>query len=172
MKKIKGKGVASHELLREVCKPQGIKHVAAGIGRSHSLVSKWTEPTGENASGTVNPLEYIARLWLVTGDRRLAHWVCEQCGGYFVPNPPAQPLTGTELLPATSGVMQELGLLQAVVAEAVKDCQVSLAEAVELRQKWEVLKSDMEAYLRAGEGNHFNPLPARATVKATMEARN
>ena len=159
----------SRELFRGFFKDTSPKEIAAEVGLSVSQVERWARP-GEGYR--TNPADRMVQVMRMDRNQQLIRWLCQQADGTFVPNPPAQPLTGTELLPATSGVMQELGLLQAVVAEAVKDCQVSPAEAVELRQKWEVLKSDMEAYLRAGEENRFNPLPARAAVKATMEARN
>ena len=166
------KGKASHELLRELFYKPQVKNVAPKLGRSRVLIYKWTQPAGGDNSGRKNPLDWVVELMELTDDRRLIQWLCEQADGYFVPNPTAQPLAGAELLPATSGVMQKLGLLQAVVAEAIQDCQVSRTEAMELRQNWEVLKSDMESYLRECEENRFSAIPAPAAIKAMMDVRN
>src|ERR1043166_1923293 len=80
----------SNELLRQVCKKKGFKNVASESGLALSCIYKWCEPDGSKASGALNPLERVALLLQITKDPRLAQWVCECAGGYFVPNPPVK----------------------------------------------------------------------------------
>jgi hypothetical protein len=144
-------------LLRELFAPQGVKQIASRLGRSRWLVHKWTQPAGVTASGTRNPLDALTLLMDCTDPRRLAQWVCERAGGYFVSNPQSQPGRQPALLLATGKVIAEMGLLQSALGDAVKDCRVTRTEAAEMRHQWETLKADMEGYVKECEGNVFCP---------------
>src|SRR5258708_9547808 len=82
----------SHELLKEVLKKTSAKLIAAEMGLSLSLIYKWAEPPDEGAaSGASNPLDRIEQLLRVTGDTRIAQWVCELAGGFFITHPKVEP---------------------------------------------------------------------------------
>lgn len=149
----------SDEVLRAFFKKHGVKHLADALDLSEPFLYKWCQPDGGKATGGWNPLEGITAITQASGDVSLVQWLCQQCGGYFAPNPTAQPGMPPDLLPATGNVMREMGALQLSVAVAVLDHRVSRAEAAEIRQRWEDLKTTTEAYVRQCEGNVFGPEP-------------
>jgi hypothetical protein len=159
-----GKGVfmKANEVLRAFFKKHGVKRIADALGLSESFLYKWCQPDGGKATGGWNPLERIVALALATGDVALVQWLCQQVGGYFVRNPKGKLACQAELLPATGSVMQLIAHLQAELAEAVKDCRVTRAEAAEIRKGWEALKSNMEGFVQGCENNAFPPAIATA----------
>lgn len=76
----------SYELLRAVFKKVGCKNVARELNRSETLIHKWLRGR-DGKSEAINPLDNIAELIRITGDRLLPQWVCQQAGGIFVLNP-------------------------------------------------------------------------------------
>src|SRR5688572_24694361 len=80
----------SHEVLREVLKKTSAKQIAADMGLSLSLIYKWAEPPSDlTGSGAHNPLDRVDQLLKITQDTRIAQWVCERAGGFFIANPDA-----------------------------------------------------------------------------------
>ncbi|AHF89331.1 hypothetical protein OpiT1DRAFT_00549 [Opitutaceae bacterium TAV1] len=148
----------AHEVLKEVLKHTSAKQVAADLGVSLSLVYKWAEvPAGASAgSGSFSPLERVGQLIRSTGDVRIARWVCQQAGGFFIQNAERRPVP--ELLaPATSGIVQEFADMLALIAAASADQKVTPEEAASIRKRWEQLKSATEGYVRAAETGTFHP---------------
>jgi len=97
----------SHELLKDLLKKTSAKQVCADMGLSLSLIYKWAEPPGEDAgSGTVNPLDRVHQLLKSTGDKRIAQWIAERAGGFFIVNPSARR-SAEELIPATNQIVQQ-----------------------------------------------------------------
>jgi hypothetical protein len=149
----------SHELLREVFQKSSAKHLAAELGLSLSMIYKWAEPPDSSSgSGTVNPLDRIETLLRCSGDARIVQWVCQRAGGFFIKNPkPANPQPDS-LLPATNEIVQEFADLLAVIAKAVADNQIIPEEAVDIRGRWEELKSVTEGFVQCCEQGNFRPL--------------
>ena len=148
----------SHELLKEVLKKTSAKKIAADLGLSLSLVYKWAEVPAEDAgSGTINPLDRIEQLLASTGDRRVAQWVCERAGGFFIANAPAKPHPGS-LIPVTHEIVREFADLLSVIAAASADSQVTADEARQLRRRWEDLKTVAEGFIHAAEQGNFGVL--------------
>ena len=78
----------SHELLKDVLQQISAKQISAEMGLSLSLIYKWAErPEDESGSGAGSPLDRVGELIRLTGDARVAQWVCEQAGGFFIRNP-------------------------------------------------------------------------------------
>jgi hypothetical protein len=154
----------SHELLRAVLQKTSAKQVASEMGLSLSLVYKWSEPPAEG-SGAANPLDRIEQLLRVTGDRRLAHWVCERAGGFFIANP---RLTShaVQLIPATNAIVQEFADMLAAIAAASTDNAITKVEAEDIRARWEELKSVTEEFVRCGEAGNFGPVQERLAARA------
>lgn len=141
----------SHELLKEVLKRTSAKQIAADMGLSLSLIYKWAEPPGDSSgSGASNPLDRIEQVLKASGDVRIAQWVCERAGGFFIPNPPARA-SGQALMPATNEIVNDFAQLLAVIASASADQQVTAAEAKAIRARWEDLKSATEGFVQAAE---------------------
>jgi len=145
----------SHELLREVYETASPKQIAAELGLSLSLIYKWAEPTTESGSGAANPLDRIAALIHATRDRRIAQWVCERAGGFYIRNPHAPGAQPHFFVPATNQIVQEFADLLAVIATAASDNQVSPKEASQIRARWEELKSVTEGFVRCCEDGDF-----------------
>jgi transposase len=148
----------SHELLKEVLKQTSAKQIAADLGLSLSLVYKWTEAPAQDAgSGASNPLDRIDQLLKSTGDKRIAQWVCERAGGFFIANPQAAPQPQS-LIPVTNEIVREFADLLTVIASASADSKVTQVEAKQIRRRWEDLKSVAEGFIHAAEQGNFSEL--------------
>jgi hypothetical protein len=146
----------SHELLKDVLQKVSAKQISAEMGLSLSLVYKWAEPAAEG-SGAASPLDRIEQLLKLTGDRRLAQWVCERAGGFFIANPKANP-QAVHLIPATNTIVQEFADMLAVIAAAATDDTITPREAKDIRGRWEELKSVTEGFVRCCEAGNFGPV--------------
>lgn len=146
----------SHELLKEVLKKTSAKQIAAEMGLSLSLIYKWAEPpTDDSGSGANNPLDRIDQLLRISADRRIAQWVCQRAGGFFIANPPGKAQTYS-LIPATNDIVQEFADMLQVIAMAGADQQITKEEAKAIRQRWEELKSVTEGFVYASETGDFS----------------
>lgn len=146
----------SHELLRDIFQKTSAKQVADDLGLSTSMIYKWAEPG--DTSGTTNPLDRLEALLRSTGDKRLAQWLCQRAGGFFVRNPKSDQPHPEFLIPATNEIVQEFADLLAVVASAASDNQVSASEAKTIRARWEELKTVTESFVTCCEKGNFQPL--------------
>lgn len=148
----------SHELLKEVLKKTSAKQVAAEMGLSLSLIYKWAEPPlEETGSGANNPLDRIEQLLRITRDERIAQWVCELAGGFFISNPKVKP-GAQQLIPSTNNIVQEFADMLGVIAVAAADSQITKEEAKAIRRRWEDLKSVTEGFVRHCELGDFDAL--------------
>jgi transposase len=149
----------SHEVLKEVLKQTSAKQIAADMGLSLSLIYKWTEaPADDAGSGASNPLDRIDQLLKSTKDRRIAQWVCERAGGFYISNPAHQKAHGLSLIPVTNEIVQEFADMLAVIASSSADSKVTQDEAKQIRRRWEELKSVTEGFVRAAELGNFDEL--------------
>jgi transcriptional regulator with XRE-family HTH domain len=146
----------SHELVKEVLQKISAKQVAGEMGLSLSLIYKWAEPAAEG-SGAANPLDRVEQLLKLSGDRRLAKWVCERAGGFFIANPKANP-QAVHLIPATNSIVEEFADMLAVIARAATDNTITREEARDIRGRWEELKSVTEGFVRCCEAGNFAPV--------------
>lgn len=145
----------SHELLKEVLKKTSAKLIAAEMGLSLSLIYKWAEPPDDGAgSGAHNPLDRIEQLLRITGDTRIAQWVCELAGGFFITNPKVKP-DARQLIPSTNSIVQEFADMLGAIAVAASDNAISKDEARAIRRRWEDLKSVTEGFVHNSEMGNF-----------------
>jgi hypothetical protein len=149
----------SHEVLKEVLKQTSAKQIAADMGLSLSLIYKWTEsPSADAGSGASNPLDRIDQLLKSTGDRRIAQWVCERAGGFYIANPDHQKAHDYPLIPLTNAIVQDFADMLAVIATAASDSTITADEAKQIRRRWEDLKSVTEGFVCAAEAGNFTAL--------------
>ncbi|RME40221.1 MAG: hypothetical protein D6788_03800 [Planctomycetota bacterium] len=150
----------SHEVLKQAADTIGVKALAADLHLSPALVYKWCQPwdpDDPDAGGARNPLDRLAQILRATGDRRIVSWICEQAGGFFVPNPPehAQSIS-TELLRNTQQLVNDFSRMLAAVTQSVEDDgRIEPAEAERIRRAWELLKQTAEAFTIACERGLF-----------------
>ncbi len=163
----------SHEVLREVFKKTSAKQIAADLGLSLSLIYKWTEPPAEDAgSGSNNPLDRVGQLVKSTHDPRIAQWVAEQSGGFYIRNPANLTHPG-QLIPLTNDIVQEFADMLATIASSAADNKITAEEAKRIRARWEELKSVTESFVRACESGNFGEVERAAALKNTKaEIRN
>jgi hypothetical protein len=163
----------SYELLREVFNNSNVKQISSELGLSLSMIYKWAEPPMEGAgSGTTNPLDRIAALLRCTQDVRIAQWISEQSGGFFIRNPQRPRPHPHYLIPATNEIIQEFADLLAVVAAAASDNQITTRESEGIRARWEELKSVTEEFVRCCEAGDFKPLQKTPpTLTSTAQSR-
>lgn len=156
----------SYEVLRDSVGGLGVKSVAADMGLSTSLIYKWCQPSGsENASGTENPLDRLARIYELTHDTGPVRWLCQQANGYYVPNTPPEEVDAIPLLHMTRRIVREFSDLLDVLTESIEnDGLIDQDESAKIRLEWEKLKSSAESFVTACEkGLYENPgagLPA------------
>lgn len=155
----------SHELLREVFQQCSPKQVSAELGLSLSMIYKWAEPAdASTGSGSTNPLDRIEALLRCTNDRRLAQWICQRAGGFFILNPKTNKPHPSFLVPATNEIVQEFADLLAVVAAAAADNQITDKEARDIRARWEELKTVTESFVACCEEGNFRPLKEKPPI--------
>jgi hypothetical protein len=162
----------SHELLKEVLKKTSAKQIAADMGLSLSLIYKWAEPPqDETGSGANNPLDRIEQLLRITEDARIAQWVCERAGGFYITNPKAKPHP-YQLIPFTNNIVQEFADMLGVIAVAASDNTITREEAKAIRRRWEDLKSVTEGFVHSCEEGNFGALQAGITKSDSVRARD
>lgn len=149
----------SHEVLREVLKQTSAKQIAADMALSLSLIYKWAEPPADDSgSGANNPLDRIGQLIRSTKDPRIAQWVCEQAGGFYIRNPQSLQHSG-QLIPLTNDIVQDFADMLATIAQAAGDNTITKTEAKTIRRRWEDLKSVTERFVHAAESGNFGEIP-------------
>jgi hypothetical protein len=151
----------SHEVLRSTVKELGVKSVASELGLSTSLIYKWCEPSeGDNATGADNPLDRIAKLCAVTGNKDPVVWLCQQADGILVENPEVEKQGEVEVLSATQTILQEFSeLLEAVTDSVNNDSRVDCEESKRIRTEWEALKRAGEQFVVACEMGVYGEKP-------------
>lgn len=150
----------SHELLKTLLKETSAKQICSDMGLSLSLIYKWAEPPGDHAgSGSSNPLDRVKQLLESTRDDRIARWVAQQAGGFYISNPAALR-ESEELVPATNDIVQQFANMLGVISAAASDQQITEAEARSIRAQWEGLKSVTEGFVQAAEAGNFIGLKA------------
>ena len=154
----------SHELLKELLQKISAKQVSSELGLSLSLIYKWAEPAAEG-SGASNPLDRLEQLLKLSGDRRLAQWVCERAGGFFIANPKTNP-QAVHLIPATNMIVEEFADMLAAIARAATDNTITKEEANDIRGRWEELKSVTEGFVRCCEAGNFGPVHQHLASRA------
>ena len=141
--------------MRDVLKKTSAKQIAAEMGLSLSLIYKWAEPPeDESGSGTGSPLDRVGQLLRVTGDARVAQWVCEQSGGFFIRNPQNLPRSQA-LIPITNDIVHEFADMLATIATSSGDSVITKDEAKNIRRRWEELKTVTEGFVAACESGNF-----------------
>ena len=147
----------SHEILKDTINKVGAKSVAKDLRLSPSLIYKWCEPcSGDEASGSENPLDRVLALVKATKDPAPVNWLCQHLGGFYVPNTPDQKACREPILVATQRLLQEFtDVLQAVSLSLSNDSRIDEQEAVHIRQEWEILKSHAEAFVLGCEQGAF-----------------
>jgi hypothetical protein len=156
----------SHEVMREVLRKTSAKQIAAEMGLSLSLIYKWAEPPEDDSgSGASSPLDRVGQLIRITGDARVAQWVCEQADGFYIRNPHNIAPT-VNVIPATNDIVQEFADMLATIAQASADNTISKDEAKTIRRRWEELKSVTEGFVKAAESGNFGPVKAAEEKKS------
>jgi hypothetical protein len=125
---------------------------------SLSLVYKWAERQAEDGSGSRNPLDRLLKIIELSDDTTIIEWLCRKCDGYFVRNPESHCNQGYEVLPATNEIVGQFsGMLKQIAAAAV-DHSITSAEAAEIRECWDKLKSYAEGFVTCCEEGDFEQL--------------
>jgi hypothetical protein len=149
----------SHEVMREILKKTSAKQIAADMALSLSLIYKWAEPPEDDSgSGASSPLDRVGQLIRITHDPRLAQWVCEQAGGFFIRNPKQLP-PDQPLIPITNDIVQDFADMLATIAISSADSVITREEAKNIRRRWENLKTVTEGFVHAAESGNFGATP-------------
>ncbi|MGB2984633.1 MAG: helix-turn-helix domain-containing protein [Phycisphaerae bacterium] len=150
----------SDEVLRRAADTVGVKALAAELRLSSALIYKWCQewdPDDPDAGGARNPLDRVADIVRITGDREVVNWLCHEAGGFLVPNPSEPPSNvSTELLVNTQRLVKEFSQLLLTVTKSIEDDgKIEPAEADRIRNAWELFKTTVEAFTVACERGAF-----------------
>ncbi len=161
----------SHEVMKEVLKKTSAKQIAGDMGLSLSLIYKWAEPPEDDSgSGASSPLDRVGQLIRITKDPRVAQWVCEQAGGFYIRNPQQLP-PGQPLIPITNDIVQEFADMLATIATSSADNVITKDEANNIRRRWEELKTVTEGFVTAAETGHFSATPPEPKPELKHDAK-
>lgn len=150
----------SDEVLKKAIDKIGVKALAAELKLSPALVYKWCQeydPDDPDTSGARNPLDRLAQVLRMTGDVEVVNWLCHQMEGFFTPNPTVSATSPkTDLLMGTQRLVKEFSdMLEEVSRSIANDGAIEPAEAVRIRQHWEVLKRVAESFVVCGESGLY-----------------
>ena len=159
----------SYEVIREAVDEQGVKAVAAALKVSAALVYKWCEPPADNVdpdqSGAKNPLDRVREMYVQTRDIRVIRWLCNEAGGFFVPNPTVpdpKKSFDEHVFTETRGMVRDFSELLDTITESIETTPgISLDEADQIRQKWEDLKACVERFVVGCEEGHYCSTPKK-----------
>ena len=157
----------SHEVIRDAFEKCGPKEIASEMGVSLSLVYKWAQPNTELGSGSRNPLDRVAKLIELTGEKQIIQWLCSQAGGFYLRNPVSYCRDGYEVMPSTNAIVQQFADLLAVITQAALDNTITDDEAADIRQVWDELKSFTEGFVRCCEEGDFKKIESDLGKKAS-----
>ena len=152
----------SHEVLKNAFDESSPKSIASELGVSLSLVYKWAQDQSNHGSGSRNPLDRIVEIYDNTQHQPIIEWLCEQCDGYFVPNPKAPSSEEYKVLPATHEIVGQFSSLLSRISQAALDNSITPDEAEDIRQGWDSLKSYAEGFVRCCEKGDFERIPVDA----------
>jgi hypothetical protein len=159
----------SYEVIRQATEEPGVKAVAAALKVSAALVYKWCEPPENaedpDASGARNPLDRVREMYEITKDIGLIRYLCNNAGGFFIANP-RLPLPGRSLdeniFSETRSMVREFSELLDTITESLeKTPGIQLDEAVNIRQRWEDLKTCVEQFVRGCEAGFYEVPPKK-----------
>ena len=147
----------SYEVLKKAVSGVGVKSVASDMKLSSAMVYRWCEPSDSpDASGAKNPLDRVATLCDLTGDRGPIKWLCRQVDGFFVRNTEADEDFSGSVFEATQKMLKEFSdVLQSVTSGMRDDGKIDANEAEQLRNEWEELKSIAESFIVACERGEY-----------------
>ena len=103
-------------------------------------------------------MDRLLQIIELSGDTGVVEWLCRQQGGHFVKDPEVNGHQVDHVLPATQEIIGQFSDLLARISDAADDHSVSSAEADEIRQCWDKLKSYAEAFVRACEAGDFKAM--------------
>ena len=139
----------SHELLKSIIKPYGCKQVASALKLSLSIIHKWTQPRPDGRSAELNPLDRLLALMQATKDLRPLHWLCEQCGGYFVKHLPLKVWRKLTLAKAVAVVLASMGKYVTLMAQAELAGKVSPEMEAKLAVAWQEILTEGGSFMAA-----------------------
>lgn len=140
------------EVIRQTLKKSNPEQIAAALGVSVSTLHKWSE-AGE--SHRPNPLERVETLVKSTEDLEPLRWLCEQFGGYFVPNPKHDGHRPKSLPEEENRLMTDVGAMIGLLGRVARKKEITRGEAAEMRAEWERLKSLTEYFVVCCEQGAF-----------------
>ena len=142
----------SYEVLKAAVAQRGAKEVSTDLKVSLSMLYKWMEPAnGSRNSGSPNPLDRVAEICRLTGDKGPVHWLCRQMAGFYVPNPSPQPLKTDGVLRETQAVLKHFSSMLDAVSTGFEDDKLTGEEAQTIRAHWEELKATTESFVTVCE---------------------
>lgn len=147
----------SYEVVKSCFSGSTAKSLAADLGISQSLIYKWSQPVGDDQSGSRNPLDRVAILNEAGGDDRIVKWLSAQAGGYFVKN----DTDGENLYnlnPATHEMVSQFASLLGEIVDAARDERITEAESENIRKQWDELKAFTEGFVHACERGDFDSI--------------
>ena len=136
------------------------------------MLYQWAKPP-ENG-GKTNPLDRVVELTKISGDTQLVEWLCEQAGGIFLRNLDMGSKDRPYLGRSTTEAIKLLTEMIQILVQSYEDHVVTMEEAAKIRDRWEQLKLQLEAYVVCCEKQLFiepNAVKSQAAPKAKNNSK-
>lgn len=151
----------THEVMKDAIDKVGVKKVASSLDVSTSLVYKWCqEPKSDStpdASGVTNPLDRLLKIYSLTDDLDIIHYICRVAGGYFTLNPPVKGTLEIRFITETIQILDKFAdLMRFAERSLFNDGAIDNKEATTIRRDWDKLKSQLERFVTYCESGAFN----------------
>ncbi|KAF0096393.1 MAG: hypothetical protein E1N59_360 [Puniceicoccaceae bacterium 5H] len=159
----------SHEVVKSCLAEMSPKELARELGVSVSLVYKWSQPTHDQHSGALNPLDRANQLDAVSKDHAVARWMAEKADGFFLPNPPVEEEARPDYVTCMNQLVREFASLLSTVTQAAGDERISRIEAESIRQRWDELKADTEGFVAACERGDYASISQQALDRCGLK---
>lgn len=153
----------SHELLKRAFRKTSPKAIASDLGISLSLVYKWAEKPTDDGSGSRNPIDRLLQIIELTEDTEIVEWLCRQQGGTFVRDPELKASESSDVFVATQEIIAQFSTMLSEISVAVQDHSVTKAEADQIRECWDKLKSLAETFVRSCEAGNYRRIGNEAS---------
>ena len=102
----------------------------------------------------------------ITGDVRIAEWVCRNAGGFYTKSPDTVATEDSHSVAvSTNRIVQDFAELLSSIATAAMDDSIDSKEAGDIRNRWEHLKSVTETFVCCCEHGNFDEVKANFDKK-------
>ncbi len=148
----------SRETMVKACEELGVKHVAAEMEVSTSVLYNQI-----NDPNRTDLLKRFIDFCKATENDTTITWACEKLGGVFIPN---KEISAEEIEAVSTAYVsksvKEFGDVITVIGEAIQDGEITANEALKIKKEWEDLKRLLEGFVHVCIDMHEKKLTGKS----------